>query len=452
MTCAILETTTGPTKTRVGLVIYVFHFSLNCLIAIIYSIVQENIKKDYFWNTLGVFLQNAISPLLLIVITRVNGIYDSGLFSFAFSIAIILWVFGMWGGRTYQVSDVKREFSHRSYVMVRLLLASFMLIGAITFAVANHYDANKTGVIVALVVFKAVESIADAIYGVLQVHGRLYITGKSLLYKAIGGFLLFAVIDLLTHDILLSCLGIVAVNIILVVFYDLRIARQCDDVKIEFRHPHEAVEGAITIMKRTWPVSAVVFLSLFALNIPRYFVDLYHQGQIGYFGILAMPITLIGLLMTFVLQPKVVNLSKLYERGEYAAFNKTVSMIMTVTTLIGMIVLLGAYAVGVPLLEVVFGIDFSGYRAALMIIAAGGIINAMVSVFINIFIIIRRFKYQFYILLLTNIVLAAFSAVFVKTYGLQGAVALFTFVNIVQVTLLFVAYRLTLRQAMCTGG
>jgi hypothetical protein len=53
-----------------------------------------------------VLLQNAISPLLLIVITRVNGIDDSGLFSLAFSVSIILWSLAMWGGRTYQVLGV----------------------------------------------------------------------------------------------------------------------------------------------------------------------------------------------------------------------------------------------------------------------------------------------------------------------------------------------------------
>ena len=69
--------------------------------------MTKSVRKDYFWNTLGALLQSALSPLLLIVVTRVNGIDDSGIFSFAFSVAIIFWALGMWGGRTYQVSDTK---------------------------------------------------------------------------------------------------------------------------------------------------------------------------------------------------------------------------------------------------------------------------------------------------------------------------------------------------------
>lgn len=82
--------------------------------------MKQNIKKDYLWNTIGVLAQNAISPLLLIVVTRLNGVDDSGLFSFAFSLALIFWAIGIWGGRTYQVSDVKHEFTPQSYIFVRI--------------------------------------------------------------------------------------------------------------------------------------------------------------------------------------------------------------------------------------------------------------------------------------------------------------------------------------------
>lgn len=409
----------------------------------------SSLRKDYIWNTIGVFAQNAISPLLLIVVTRINGIFDSGLFSFAFSLAIIFWVVGMWGGRTYQVSDINKEFSHHSYLMVRLVLSIVMVIGACVFAAVNHYDVAKSSIILVLVLFKATESIADAVYGVLQVHNRLYIVGKSLLYKAIAGFGLFTVLDLITHNIMVSSLGIVAANVLLVVFYDLHIAGKFTSLKIETRaHLKTAILSAFNIMRRTWPVFIVVFLSMFSLNIPRYFVDLYHQEQVGYFGILAMPITLIALVMTFILQPKVVYLSEAYENKKYAEFNRTIGTLMAITVVIGVIILLVAYAIGVPALNIIFGADFSTYQISLMIIVMGGIINALVSIFINIFTIVRRFKYQFYILLLTNVLLVFFSAGFIKQYGLQGGVTLFTLVNVTQLILLVVAYKLTLRKVM----
>ena len=130
--------------------------------------MSSSLRKDYIWNTVGVLLQNAISPLLLVLITRVNGINDSGLFSFAFSVAIIFWALGIWGGRTYQVSDIKREFPQQSYMHVRVLLGLLLIIGSIIFCLLNSYSFIKSGIIVTLVILKAIESVSDALYGVMQ--------------------------------------------------------------------------------------------------------------------------------------------------------------------------------------------------------------------------------------------------------------------------------------------
>ena len=112
---------------------------------------MQNIKKDYLWNSLGSLLQSAISPVLLIVITRLNGIDDSGLFSFALSLSVVFWAVSLWGGRTYQVSDVKREFSSGGYVAVRFIASLIVAISAVVFCVLNGYNTTKTGLIMILV-------------------------------------------------------------------------------------------------------------------------------------------------------------------------------------------------------------------------------------------------------------------------------------------------------------
>ena len=402
--------------------------------------------KDYFWNTLGVFAQNAISPLLLIAITRINGINDSGLFSFAFSMAIVFWAFGIWGSRTYQVSDIRLQHPQRSYITVRLILALFMLLGAVVFVMVNKYNLSKSELIILLVMFKAIESIADSIYGVLQINGRLFITGKSLLYKAIFGTILFVAIDLITKDILLASLGIVLANILLVVFYDLKQAQRTEDIKIKMGSLSRYVKDAFKIMKTCFPVFVVFFLSILSLNIPRYFIDLYHAEDIGYFGIIAMPITLIVLLMSFVLQPNVVPLSRLYVRQEYRDFSGIIRKIFLITIFVGLAILLLAFLLGVPVLDLIFGVDFKQYKLALMIIILGGIANALVAILINVLTIMRRFKSQFYTLLVTNILLLVSSGLLINRGGLLMGVTLFTLMNLLQILLLTLVYITILRK------
>ena len=410
--------------------------------------MQNNIKRDYFWNTLGVFAQNAISPLLLIAITRINGIYDSGVFSFAFSVSIIFWAFGIWGGRTYQVSDVKHKFSNRSYLMVRFVLAAFMILGAIIFLLINHYDLTKSALIITLVFFKVLESIADAIYGVLQIHGRLFVAGKSLLYKSLLSCVLFIITDIFTKSIILSCLAIVVVNALFLIFYDMHNASNLENMRIKREQMGGFISNAFVIIKCCLSVSVVIFLTMFSLNIPRYFIDMYYPEQIGYFGILAMPITLITLLMSFLLQPNIVNLSKYYDENRYHTFQITVKKLVLGTIIIGIFIFLAALIIGIPALELVFGISFDGYKNSLMVMIVGGIAGALVSVFINILVVMRHFKGQFCTLLLTNVVLALLSPIIIKEQGMIAGISLFAATDALQIILLIVIYRLILSKKM----
>jgi len=407
--------------------------------------MHHDYKKDFIWNTLGVFTQNAISPLLLIVITRVNGIYDSGIFSFAFSIAIIFWIFGMWGGRTYQVSDLNNEFRRQSYIMLRLMLAIIMLVGAVLFSIANNYDLIKSQLIFVLILFKAIESIADSIYGILQINSRLYIVGRSLFLKAIVSFIIFILIDLITKNIVAASLSIVFINFMFVYYYDLRNCRLFEKITIRKNTFNLYIHEALLIMKKCSAFFIISFLSSLSLNIPRYFIDKYYNGQIGYFGILAMPITLISLFVTLILQPSIVGLSKLYNDKMYTEFNKNVKKILFIALMIGLFILLSGIIAGIPLLEMVFGVSFKGYKFSLVVMLCGGITSALLAILVNILTIMRRFKAQFYIMLFSTMLLSVLSAVIIKPYGFIGGITLFALISAAQVVSMFIFYNIILR-------
>lgn len=403
--------------------------------------MHSNIKKDYTWNTIGVFMQNLISPLLLIVVTRLNGVDDAGLFSFAISIALIFWAFSIWGGRTYQVSDTKKEFSAQSYVLVRIILSATVFIAALVFCYINNYDLIKTSIIAVLVIYKTIESIADAIYGILQVNGRLYVAGKSLLYKSLLGIAFFFVIDQLTHNILISSIGLVVANTLVLAVYDIPKARRFESIWAIFSRQGKYTMQALEIIRRCAPIASVIFMSMFSLLIPRYFVDIYHQDQIGYFGILAMPITALGLLITFIIQPNVVSLSTIFSKQNYKEFESIVRKIFLVTSLLSILILPVVYLVGTDVLTIVFGVDFSLYQLALFVFVLGAIANAFVTIYINLLTIMRHFKIQFYTLVITNILLVVACLFVVPTYSLLGSVLLYLSVNILQVVFLVVAYK-----------
>ena len=408
--------------------------------------MSDTLKKAFFWNTVGVFMQNAISPLLLIVITRINGIDASGLFSFAASISIVLFAFGLWGGRTYQVSDIKQEFRHHNYIITRAILAMVMLVGALIFCWLNNYEIYKSTRIVVLVIFKMIESVADSVYGIFQVNNSLSRAGKSLFYKATFGFAAFLLADLLAHDILMGSLAIVLVNLIIFFGYDIRLAQKFGKIEVFKNGAKYHIATAIKILKRTAPVFVVTFLATFSVNIPRFFVDKFHPDQIGYFGIIAMPITLIALMMSFILQPNIVHITELYEHRKYKDFSGIVNKVVLFTLGIGVLAIVGAYLFGAPLLKLVFGVNFDNHQIELVVMVVGGVINAFIAIFITILIIMRRFKAQIYTLLLSNTALLFVCSPVVQKYGMLGGIILFSVTNFLQLAILLIAYNCIIKR------
>ena len=401
-------------------------------------------KKDYIWNSIGSFLQSAISPILLIVITRLNGVGDSGLFSFAMSLSVVFWAISLWGGRTYQVSDVKKEFSSGDYIVVRFISSLIVAVFSISFCILNGYDLIKTELIMVLVSFKILESIADSMYGVLQIHNKLYIVGISLTMKSVFGFMLFTLVDILTKNIIYGALSIFLVNIAVVIFYDIPWMKHVESVGLTKKNIIQAEK----IMKKTAEVFVIVFLTMFSLNIPRYFLDKYHYDQIGYFGIMAMPITLLTLFISFVLQPNVVNLSELLKKKKIKEFTKIVSKIDFITVTLGILFIVSSYLIGVWVLNTVFGIDINNFRIDLTIMVIGAVANAFVSIYVNLLIILRRFKGQFYTLLVTNILAVILSVYLIDRLAMLGSVLVFMIISFLQAIILLFIYKRSLKNVI----
>ena len=401
-------------------------------------------KKDYIWNSIGSFLQSAISPILLIVITRLNGVGDSGLFSFAMSLSVVFWAISLWGGRTYQVSDVKKEFSSGDYIVVRFISSLIVAVFSISFCILSGYDLIKTELIMVLVSFKILESIADSMYGVLQIHNKLYIVGISLTMKSVFGFIIFAIVDILTKNIVHGALSIFIVNIAVVIFYDIPWMKHVESVGLTKKNIMQAEK----IMKKTAEVFVIVFLTMFSLNIPRYFLDKYHYDQIGYFGIMAMPITLLTLFISFVLQPNVVNLSELLKEKKVKEFTKIVSKIDFITFTLGILFVVSSYLIGVWVLNTVFGIDINNFRIDLTIMVIGAVANAFVSIYVNLLIILRRFKGQFYTLLVTNILAVILSIYLIDRLAMLGSVLVFMTISFLQAIILLFIYKRSLKNVI----
>jgi O-antigen/teichoic acid export membrane protein len=392
-------------------------------------------KKDVFWNSLGTAAWSFLSLILLIVVTRVNGINESGLFSFAFAFGIIMFTVGCYGGRTYQVSDHHNRFTTNDYIAVRLLTSSAIIPIALLFVFMNGYELQKSALILLLASHRIFDAIADVLYGVLQKERRLYTAGISLFYKSLISFILFTTIDLLTRNLLLSALTLPVISLLFVVFYDLPKARKVGHFDISLK-----AQDTRDILKSTFLTFAITVMGLVFANLARYFIDIYSPSLQGYFGIIIMPLSLIILLFSFVSTPAILHLSEKYNNKEFFALNKTIRRIISLTLIATVLLCTLMYWVGAPLLKLLFGIDFTEYVIDIIFVVLIGFLLSATSLFTNITIIARRLRVTAAVYVFTIVLLALLCMILVGPYKIRGAIVAYIISSFIQAVVMLIYY------------
>ena len=69
--------------------------------------MKNNFKKNFIWNTIGVFSISLTSFVYSLILVRLCELSISSVWSYAFAVACTDVTIDSFGGRTYQVTDVK---------------------------------------------------------------------------------------------------------------------------------------------------------------------------------------------------------------------------------------------------------------------------------------------------------------------------------------------------------
>ena len=125
--------------------------------------MNNNIKKNILWNTIGSLINAFTSLFFLIAVTRINGVKIAGIFSFAFSLACFFQVIGTYSGRSYQVTENNKEVKDSDYVTSRYITCSLMMLVTLIYVLFKSYSSFKVTLIFILVSYKLVEAFAEVL-------------------------------------------------------------------------------------------------------------------------------------------------------------------------------------------------------------------------------------------------------------------------------------------------
>ncbi len=351
---------------------------------------KTNLKKNFVWNTIGSFTTSVTSLFYTLILTRFSDLDTTGLYTIAFAIACTFVTLASFGGRTYQVTDTNNEISPFSYIFSRYLTVFSTVLLLTLYLFIKGYGVYEFGIILIICLFKFLEELSDVYFGVLQKADCLYKVGIFQFAKAIFNIFIFILIIYFFDNLFVSFLILFSLNLLFLIFAERRSASKTG--KWNFKIDKDEI---FKYFKANIFICLLTFLTTYIVNMPKYAIDnLLTNDLQAIFGIIVMPATVMLLFGGFVLNPFIVSIAEDYNKNKINELIKLFIKMFLFILVAGIGTFILCYFFGIPLLNLIYGINLDDYKASLLIIIVGSIFYAITAGISSSLIAMRVIKSQ----------------------------------------------------------
>jgi len=403
-------------------------------------IVGNNSKlsqKGAFWNMCASGLNAGMSAVLSMVVIRIMGEGSiSHTFATAFSLAQMLLTIGYFDMRAYQVTDLKNPTPFTYYFTSRIITCGAMIAFSILYIFMNDYTAYEAIMIFLMCVFKMLDAFEDVMGGLFQKNGRLDIGGKLQSIRIVLCLVTFTAALFISKDLILTSAITVISGVILVIILNFPIVPLYDKLKVTF---HFKILKALFIA--CMPMFTGSFLMMYISQAPRDAIYNYtgNEFQTAY-SVLFLPSSVVNLLSNFVFQPLLLPLADRWEKRDYKTFSKLVRTLLLLLLALTGIAVIGAYLLGIPILSIIYALDLSTYKSALVVLMQGGGIGAAGTLIYYCTTVIRCQKYLLVGHILSAVAAFILSPIFVRSNGILGASVAYTSAILIRFICFFIIF------------
>lgn len=389
-------------------------------------------RASYIWNMLGSLLNAFQSVFFLMVLTRVLGIDEAGIFTIAYADANLFLNIGKFGMRYFQVSDYNDQFSFQQYVDSRKITILLMGIVSVVYVIItsniNSYSWHKSMVVLLMCIWKMADAFEDVYHGELQKNGRLDIAGKMLCIRVGSMTIVWMILLVLTKNLVIATAGatIYTFLCIVVMIYIVKdYFSNLQNVKKE-EIDHRRYCKINELLRCTFPLFLSMFLSFYIGNVPKYAIDRQLSDELqACYGFIAMPVFVIGLINNFIFNPMVIQMSLLWNQKQTKVFAKKSLEQMIIVGVITLICVLGAYLLGIPVLSWIYHTDLRNYKKELLLMLVGGGFLGLSGLLQTLVTIQRGQKSLMYGYIIVTVLSILIADNVVRKYNIMGAVYIY---------------------------
>ena len=403
---------------------------------------NDIMKKSAIWNIISSMEYSMQSAILLLVVTRLGGLYDAGLFTIAYTFTQMMATVGSYGMRSFQVSDVKTEYKFGTYLYSRVISVTVMLVACVSYAVIQQYDSKKIFLFFLLCMYRVVDDYEDVFHGEMQKNMRLDIASKIVAIRIFVATVMFAIAYAVSKDIVIACLALTVTAILVSIVLNAVVIGEFKGITFKLSR-----ENGIRLLWTCLPICVSGFLYNYLANAPKYAIDRNLSEEMQtLFSILFMPIFVINILSSFIFKPMIASMGIMWSNKKYKEFIGSVvkQMLLIVGMTVG-IMFFGGLC-GVEVLGWMYGVKLTEYRLLFVLLLTFGGFAATVAFFVVVLTIVRKQQFivvAYIVSALTNLLLAN---KMVLKHGIWGAGIMYGLTMGMIVIMLLVTFVLTIRK------
>jgi O-antigen/teichoic acid export membrane protein len=305
-----------------------------------------------------------------------------GKYALALTIITPVMTFAMMQLKQVQVTDAHQLFEFKDYLSTRILVVFLSLLCVNLFVWLGSYSLETKIVISMLSLGKLIDSVSDIIRGIFQKHERMKYTSISLIIKGLSGLTTVAIIFVITHNLMITLLGLSLVWLISLFLYDIPIGIKflTDTDKVSWQQfglfiPDFNLVKIQKLVRISFPLGIVLGIGSLQTFLPRFFLEKYYgEALLGYFAAISYPLAVGNMVIAALSQSTLPRLAK-YFAENMIQYKKLLLKILALGFLIGIVFVSSVVLVGKQALVLLYRPDYSEFHAAFILMSFSGAIS-----------------------------------------------------------------------------
>ncbi len=320
-----------------------------------------SLRANITWTFVGNAVYAGCQWLMIVMLARLGSTEVVGTFALALAVTAPVIMLATMQLRWVQATNGQEEVSVRDCLTFRCLGMLLAVAACVLVARFSGYDQTTLGVILAVAIAKAFESISDVLYGWYQQLERMEFVSRSLLLRGPLSVAALGCGFAWTNSLLWACVTLALTWALVLVLYDLPQA-------IWFgRHiaggslwPRWAPGELRRLFVHSLPVGLAAGVFALQANIPRYFVERhYGPAELGIFAAMAYVLLAAETFVRAVNQSAMPRLARFLRTQEFGGFQRVVGRLVLLGTACGAAAVVLAVIAGRWFLGHVYGAEYA---------------------------------------------------------------------------------------------